>query len=458
MMTRSGAGFILAAICLAVVLCPSTAWADGALGPANIAGQWGEGPDYVGNTSDDTWQYWFENQGVPNSYLALNKYLTYNTTWRGWGLASDWEAWEGLWGDTTGGGMYAHPYIHHGLSESVALTYKVSQTGTYTIAGGVTDMNVLDDGSGGAVNHDGVEARVEILDSSFNLVRTVGSVVVGDNEALGGGAYAPNSSTFSYAAQSLNANQYVRVVIDPRTYAGSDMTRLDYLQVYQGTTAPVAPSPTPNPAPEATQTATYSFNTYPTDSSNLVVLSPRPTSYFGDNYPISSGGAGVHIGLTDVTFSMPKDMTLDKLYFQICDMNTGGRFHMDLYVDGILQSLQTTYVDAIASGAGVLVDLEWDIINLDLLAGQTLMIRFDHDANMVGSSSTAARLNYTPDGNTSYPEVYNVFSSYSRTTPVSLLAVPEPGSLCLMAMGAVSLLLRRSGRLRARAATVSLES
>ena len=70
----------LASVFLAITACASSAWADGALGPENVAGQWGEGPDYIGNTSDDAWQYWFENQGVQNTFLQLDTYFE-NPAW-----------------------------------------------------------------------------------------------------------------------------------------------------------------------------------------------------------------------------------------------------------------------------------------------------------------------------------------------------------------------------------------
>jgi len=95
------------------------------------------------------------------------------------------------------------------------------------------------------------------------------------------------------------------------------------------------------------------------------------------------------------------------------------------------------------------VDLEWDIVDLEVLAGQLVMIRFDHDQNMAGSSSTAARLHRYPVGGTDYPDVYDVFSTHSQTTPVSLLVVPvpEPASAVLLVSGLGAMIVRkRKGR------------
>ena len=172
---------------LALDIAASPAAAAG-LSPVKIANPLGDGPDNVGSTADDTWQFWFEYD-THTGYGRLAVYYYYpvwvanSSTTEGWvySATEDWDPrYEGVWGNTTYNEMYAHPYTHHGLHASVAITYKVPATDVYNISASATDTNVISDGPGGT--YDGITLRIYKTASGSTYGSLVGSLLMGDDE------------------------------------------------------------------------------------------------------------------------------------------------------------------------------------------------------------------------------------------------------------------------------------
>jgi hypothetical protein len=213
----------------------------GHLTAAVITNDKGDGPDGKGNTADDTWQFWFQfdtrsGYGVLSVYKKGPTQAPDGQNVAGWvysdsrsvsrhgrvSPAADWSPeYEGVWGNTKNGQMHVHPYTHHGLHASLAITYKVPEDGVYNISGGITDVIVLK-----KAPQDGVIWIVETV--------TDGKAAKGTELGRGnpiGDTNEKDSTTFTIEKASLKKGELVRFVIDPNKWWGTDMTRIDYFRV-----------------------------------------------------------------------------------------------------------------------------------------------------------------------------------------------------------------------------------
>jgi len=186
---------------------------------------------------------------------------------------------------------------------------------------------------------------------------------------------------------------------------------------------------------------TFAFNTYPAGDPNLTLITPKGVVYSGNQSGISFAGNG----FVDVDVVLPNAITLDKLFFQMSDMNTPGVFSGELFVNGSPVAgagPEISIIDPVAPNP-TLTDLEWDLaVNLALSAGDVLKIRFDHVANMSTSGSTAARLHIVAGDGAPDAIGTDVFNG-NFITPLSLLAeavaVPEPSTYVLGLLGFLGL-------------------
>ena len=231
------------------------------LTPAYIANPKGDGADGKGNTEDDTWQFWFQYD-TRNAYGRMGEYKkgptqvpggkdvegwVYSDTPDGKGNpATDWSPeYEGVWGNTKKGQMMLHPYTHHGLHASLAITFRVPADGTYEITGGITDVLVVKKSPDGVAktvetpdgrtivyganepkNEDGVFWFVEVVaKGSDQKGRLLGQgKPVGDKNEK-------DSDTFEIKNAECKKGELVRFGIDPNKWWGTDLTRIDGFKI-----------------------------------------------------------------------------------------------------------------------------------------------------------------------------------------------------------------------------------
>ena len=242
---------IAALVGIFLVSIPAASAAE--LKASDIADTKGDGPDKKANTADDTWQFWYQydtrsGYGCFGTYCKQPKGVADAKNVEGWvySMTEDWSPdFEGIWGNKSNGQMHAHPYTHHGLHASVAITYKVPEDGEYNISGGITDMFVM------KKSPDGVFKKVETPDGRtiFYLpkqpknedgviwvveVVTDGKAAKGKELGRGqpiGDTNAKDSTTFKIEKAALKKGELVRFVIDPNKWWGTDMTRIDSFKV-----------------------------------------------------------------------------------------------------------------------------------------------------------------------------------------------------------------------------------
>jgi hypothetical protein len=206
----------------------------------------GDGPDGKGNTADDTWQFWFElvhargtferlstfstsipKDGIPKKVRGpIASMLPNPGDTEGWIFHRDWDGrFEGVWGDRKAKQVIAYPYVEKTAHCAVAITYKVAKTGTYDITGGLTDIQVQPEFK----QHDGVEWFVEIAAEGKMLKK------IGKGGPFGDGNGRPDSDKFAFKAVQVEQGQLIRLVIHPRQWWGSDMTRIDSFRIEPST-------------------------------------------------------------------------------------------------------------------------------------------------------------------------------------------------------------------------------
>lgn len=204
-----------------------------------VANPHGDGPDGMGNTADDTWQFWFELMHAPK-YRRLDRHsskipkgirgkvrgpvgsMTPNPAQtQGWIYHSDWDGrFEGVWGDAKTKQVLAHPYNEKTGGGNVAITYTVRTDGVYKISGKVTDLNVATS----HVSFTGITYMVEVCATGEKAIgkaeRLLASGKVGDKAG-------PASTEFKIEKVALKKGQFVRLVIDPNKSWATDMTRIE---------------------------------------------------------------------------------------------------------------------------------------------------------------------------------------------------------------------------------------
>ncbi len=212
------------------------------LKPADISSRDGDGDDGKGNTADDTWQFWFELVHAPGTFRRFTRHsseipatgiprkvtgppaglLPNPKDTEGWVLHTDWDArFEGVWADAKTDEMLIHPYVEKTSHMAVAITYIVPADGVYTVAGGVTDVQVKPD----YPKHDGVIWKVEIATEGDK------GQEVGKGGPIGDGKGRPDKDEFELKDVKLKKGQYVRFVVHPNKWWGQDLTRIDYLKI-----------------------------------------------------------------------------------------------------------------------------------------------------------------------------------------------------------------------------------
>lgn len=208
----------------------------------NVLDRKGDGPDGKGNTADDTWQFWFELVHKRGQFMPLDTWsadlpkagvprkvrgpiagmLPNPDDTLGWIFHRDWDGrFEGVWADRKARQIIAYPYVEKTAHCAVAITYRIPADGKYDISGGVTDLQVAPD----FPQHDGIDWIIEIAQGGA-LVRKIGS-----GGPIGDGKGRPDSGTFRHSGIEAKKGQLVRLVIHPRKWWGSDMTRIDSFKI-----------------------------------------------------------------------------------------------------------------------------------------------------------------------------------------------------------------------------------
>ncbi len=202
----------------------------------------GDGPDGKGNTADDTWQFWFELAHKPKHFERL---ATYSTSipkagipkkvrgpiasmlpnpadTEGWIFHRDWDGrFEGVWGDRKAKQIIAYPYVEKTFHGAVAITWKVPKDAKYDISGGLTDIQVQPEFK----QHDGIDWLLEIAEQGKPLKQLANGGPIGDGNGR------PDSGKFSAKNVQASKGQLIRLVIHPRKWWGSDMTRIDSFRI-----------------------------------------------------------------------------------------------------------------------------------------------------------------------------------------------------------------------------------
>jgi len=209
---------------------------------ADVANPKGDGPDGKGNTADDTWQFWFELAHKPNIFLPLDAYsksvpkdgvprkirgpiasmLPNPDDTEGFIYHSDWDGrFEGVWADHKAKQIMAYPYVEKQFHGAVAITYKVPADGVYNVTGGLTDLQV----DPKFAQHDGIEWFLDLTDGGTAGKRLAKGGPIGD------GSDRPDSGKFEALKVEAKKGQLIRVVVHPRKWWGSDLTRIDEFKI-----------------------------------------------------------------------------------------------------------------------------------------------------------------------------------------------------------------------------------
>ena len=205
----------------------------------------GDGPDGKGNTADDTWQFWFELAHKPKHFERLGTFSTSipkagiakkvrgpiasmlpnPEDTRGWIFHRDWDGrFEGIWADTKGKQIIAYPYVEKTFHGAVAITWKAPNDGVYDITGGLTDIQVQPEFK----QHDGIDWILEIAKDGAPVKTIARGGPIGDGNGR------PDSGKFEARGVAVSQGQLIRLVIHPRQWWGSDMTRVDAFRIERG--------------------------------------------------------------------------------------------------------------------------------------------------------------------------------------------------------------------------------
>jgi len=214
------------------------------LSVADVLKAGGDGPDGKGNTADDTWQFWFELAHKKNTFRRLDihttrmkpsqraqgikgrvtgpigAHLPNPKETEGWIYHSDWDGrFEGVWGDRKTGKVLMHPYVEKQAHRAVALSWRVSAAGTYTITGKLVDQK-----STKHKLHDGIYWKVMVS-------RDGGGGRVLDKGGPFGDGRGPASVDLKIQKAMLKAGDLLFLIIDPGKWWGADLTVVDALRI-----------------------------------------------------------------------------------------------------------------------------------------------------------------------------------------------------------------------------------
>ena len=219
------------------------------LTPAAVADAKGDGPDGKGNTTDDTWQFWFSLLHAPEYHRLdigtaamppqqraggikrkvqgpIGAMLPNPADSEGWIYHSDWDGrYEGVWGDKKANQVVMHPYNEKTDGGCVAVTYTVPADGAYDISGKVTDLAVA---KGDHHMLTGITYKVDVVagggDKLTKIEKPLAEGKVGDK-------VGPESAEFKVDKVDLKKGQLVRLAIDPNKWWGGDMTKIDSFKI-----------------------------------------------------------------------------------------------------------------------------------------------------------------------------------------------------------------------------------
>lgn len=195
-----------------------------------------------GNTANDDWGFWFELAHARGQFERLGTYSTSipkagipkkvtgpiasllpnPEQTEGWIFHRDWDGrFEGIWADKKTNHVLAYPYVEKNAHMAVAITYRVPEDGDYDISGGLADLQVQPQFK----QHDGVEWIIEIAEGGKSVKK------IGNGGPLGDGGGRPDSETFAFKKVAVKKGQLVRLVIHPRKWWGSDLTRINTFRI-----------------------------------------------------------------------------------------------------------------------------------------------------------------------------------------------------------------------------------
>jgi len=219
----------------------------GKLTPAVVRTSKGDGPDGVGNTRDDTWQFWFQIMHDKNLYLKLSKATEAlseeirkngikRKVWgpigstlpnpehsEGWIYHSDWDGKrEGVWGDVKAGQVLVVPYQEKADGGAICITYRIPADGKYAVTGKATDLEV--DKTHRMAT--GARVFVDITSTKDGKTHRTGKRIV--KPVAFGDKLGPVSVEFKSDPVTLKTGQLVRLVIDPVKVAYRDVTAVEF--------------------------------------------------------------------------------------------------------------------------------------------------------------------------------------------------------------------------------------
>ncbi|MCE9555994.1 MAG: hypothetical protein K8T91_21815 [Planctomycetes bacterium] len=246
-----------AILCGGILCFLATSTRAAELTPAAVADPKGDGPDGKGNTTDDTWQFWFSllhspeyhrldlgtaalsadqrkngirderaRRGKQKVQGPIGAMLPNPADTEGWIYHSDWDGrYEGVWGDKKANQVIMHPYNEKTDGGNVAVTYTVLADGAYNISGKVTDLAVA---KGDHAMLTGITYKVDVVagggDSISKIEKPLAEGKVGDK-------VGPESAEFKVDKVDLKKGQLVRLAIDPNKWWGGDMTKIDSFKI-----------------------------------------------------------------------------------------------------------------------------------------------------------------------------------------------------------------------------------
>lgn len=141
----------------------------------------------------------------------------------GWIFHTDWDGrFEGVWADRKTRQILAYPYVEKQFHGAVAITYRIPLDGTYAISGGVTDLQVAPQ----FPQHDGIVWHLDLTDDGTTPGKRLAT-----GTPIGDGGGRPDAGPFAAGNVDAKKGQLIRLVLHPRKWWGSDLTRIDAFRI-----------------------------------------------------------------------------------------------------------------------------------------------------------------------------------------------------------------------------------
>ncbi len=221
-------------VCLSMFLSAIGLFAD-SLTPSAVT-------DSKGNTPDSDWQFWFELAHKPGHFERLDtpstkvpakgvakkitgpiaSLLPNPDDSEGWIFHTDWDGrFEGVWADKKTKSVLVHPYVEKTFHGSVAIAYRIPNDGEYDVTGAMTDIDIKPE----VAKHDGVEWILELAEGGKPIKKLASGGPFGDGNGR------PDNDKFVCKKVTAKKGQLIRLVINPRKWWGSDLTRIDEFKI-----------------------------------------------------------------------------------------------------------------------------------------------------------------------------------------------------------------------------------